>query len=167
MIKFELSTSRQLGAGLLALEKQLPKKVLRHLSRKILPPLERQLDRRLRREPPRRSPSSPHFVWSTHAAANARARRWFFAHYPEGYTRTGKMAKSWQLDTLLQDGVIILQVAHPAKGSSYVYGSDTYEQIPGHRITGWPVVIDEVEHIGAAIEDEIEASWGDLVEAFY
>lgn len=37
------------------------------------------------------------FQWSLDPRANARARAWFFAHYPKGYPRTGKWERGWVL----------------------------------------------------------------------
>ncbi len=36
------------------------------------------------------------FQWSPDPKANARARAWFFANYPNGYKRTGKWERGWQ-----------------------------------------------------------------------
>lgn len=166
-IKFSLTTSDILGADFLELEKQAPKKVLRAINRKITPPLERALDRTLRRYPPPRTPASPPFVWSYDKTKNERARRWFFANYPAGYTRTGALGRNWKSSIeLAAGGVIEIAVENDSRAASYVYGSDTYGQVPGHETTGWFNAADEVTEYGLALEDDLLELWDDIVSQY-
>lgn len=136
MIDFELAILRDEVAGLIFLDKQFPKKVLRSIQRDVLPPLSRALDRNVRRYPPERNRAVP-FVWSFDPAANRRAQRWFFANYPNGYERTGDLGKAWYADIALKDGSIVISLENETRGASYVHGSDEYGQVPGHITTGW------------------------------
>ena len=100
-------------------------------------------------------PKSP-FVWSNNPAANARARRWWFAAIKRGiietenghYKRTGNLMKGWDIDIKNKtDGVVLTVSNEAAKGIiiAYVYGSLSLDegeaarfQLPGHVATGWP-----------------------------
>jgi hypothetical protein len=106
--------------------------------------------RRLRRSPPPRSGGT--FVWSHDPEANARARRWFFAHYPKGYTRTGKLPEAWDiLISIARDGLTVT-IVNQARAASYVYGDEDQAQIPGHAETGWFESADEVLEAGVMVE---------------
>ena len=92
--------------------------------------------------------SGQRFVWSENHEANLRAQRWFFAHFPEGYTRTGKLAKGYTVGVSESDDALSIYVRNPMKALRYVKGK---RQIPGHRNTGWRK------------DDEIFAFWRDRV----
>lgn len=166
-LKVEIVFGEALVADIEALDDEVNKKLLRRIARDVLPPLERRLDRVLSYEPPPRNVGSPKFVWSHNPAANARARRWFFANYPNGYTRTGDMAQAWIASIMLVGGAIELSVENPAPGSSYVYGDDSRSQIPGHRTTGWRQTDVMFQDIGADTEDDVEELWFDMVEKYF
>lgn len=113
--------------------------------------VERRALRVLGAYPPERS-LSRRFRWSNDPAANARARRWFFAHYPNGYTRTGKLGEAWKIGMSVSVAGFSVTVINPAKAASYVYGSERYDQVPGHADTGWPPSQDTFLEIAAAAE---------------
>jgi hypothetical protein len=95
---------------------------------------------KLRPYPPRRRQGTA-FVWSFDPAANARARRWFFANYPKGRARTGRLAASWRSGATYnsKDGTFTVSVGNSAPYASYVVGSEAsgFQQVPGHVTTGW------------------------------
>lgn len=165
MIDFELAILRDEVAGLIFLDKQFPKKVLRTIQRDALPPLSRALDRNVRRYPPERNPAVP-FVWSFDPAANARARRWFFANYPNGYQRTGDLGEAWYADILLRDGSIIISLENETRGASYVHGSDEYGQVPGHVRTGWRHVNEIAGQYAELTTNTVNDVYEDYIEKF-
>lgn len=136
MIDIRYRILGDLLADIEPLERQYPQKVYRAIARDALPPLSRALSRNVMRYPPERDRSRK-FVWSLDPAANARARRWFFANYPNGYTRTNKLAEAWSVDIYFFRGEIIIELLNDLRGASYVHGSDRYGQVPGHVTTGW------------------------------
>lgn len=81
------------------------------------------------------------FLWSFDPAANARARRWFFANYPEGYTRSGNFGRAWEITVAVKQAEVMLSVSNPTPGTRYIVGdfANGAGQIPGHRRTGWPL----------------------------
>lgn len=81
------------------------------------------------------------FVWSHDPVKNAKARRWFFKHYPKGYTRTGALKRAWRVTTVLGKGSIALSISNTRKGAVFVVGDlkTSAGQIPGHKATGWPL----------------------------
>ena len=101
--------------------------------------------------PPRRSLSRK-FRWSNDPVANAKARRWFFANYPDGYSRTGELGKAWKVAMSVTVAGFSVSVGNPAKAASYVYGSERYDQVPGHADTGWQQAQDTFLEIAAAAE---------------
>ena len=74
------------------------------------------------------------FVWSENHEANRRAQMWFFANYPNGYTRTGKLAQGYTVGVSESDDALSIFVRNPSKALKFVKGR---RQIPGHRRTGW------------------------------
>ncbi len=78
--------------------------------------------------------SSQPFVWSVDPEANARARRWWFANFPQGRPRTNALADAYEVDTLVGDGAIFMSVRNNKKYYKWVKGK---RQIPGHARTGW------------------------------
>lgn len=81
------------------------------------------------------------FVWSNDAAANNRARKWYFAAIRDGrietvngrYKRTDKMKKSAFVDANLKnlEGLTTMGFrGEGSEGADYVYG---LRQIPGHK----------------------------------
>ena len=74
------------------------------------------------------------FVWSENHEANRRAQRWFFANYPNGYTRTGKLVQGYTVGVSESDDALSIFVRNPSKALRWVKGR---RQIPGHRKSGW------------------------------
>lgn len=108
--------------------------------------------RRLRQMPPPRSRRNGPFVWSLDPEANARARRWFFANYPNGYERTGALAEAWDvLINIAREGLAVT-ITNEARAASYVYGDEEGSQIPGHAETGWYESQDAVLEAGVMVE---------------
>lgn len=82
------------------------------------------------------------FVWSHNPAANARARRKYFAMINEGlintdaygYVRSGGYRRSWIFDIEQSGDTIKLLLYNTFPARKWVGGSS---QIPGHARTGW------------------------------
>lgn len=113
--------------------------------------VERRALRVLGAYPPKRSLSRK-FVWSQDPVRNAKARRWFFAHYPNGYERTGQLGRAWKVALSVTVAGFSIGIGNPAKAASYVYGSEDTAQVPGHITTGWPAAEDTFTDIAAAAE---------------
>jgi hypothetical protein len=116
---------------------------------------------------PARLPSLP-FKWSNDPAADARARRWYFANKVKGrkggrYKRTGGLAKSWQfvLETTNFAGAYRIQNMY--RGAVFVQG---FRQVPSHRQTGWSVVREVVDREMARLENELIESWFTVSDPF-
>jgi hypothetical protein len=105
------------------------------------------------------------FVWSLNKAANDRARRWYFANYPNGYTRTGAFGRGWSV--VINEGVnnLTMTVRNPFKKAGYVVGSiRTGEgQIPGHQNTGWVKVKGTIDFWQEAAQETVIEAVGELV----
>jgi hypothetical protein len=120
------------------------KRLDRGIARQVIPRAERELDRiislaRLDEQPPRRTRKSPKFIWSLDPKKNARARGWFFYHFPNGYERTGALAKNWKGTIIWRKNELTVAIGNIAPGASQVYGSPRHQwgQVPGHVTTGW------------------------------
>lgn len=80
------------------------------------------------------------FIWSTNPAANARARRWYFANkVPKGstggrYQRTNKLEQAWDITFVEDDDGAAIQVENTEPGAEFVWGK---RQVPSHYLTGW------------------------------
>lgn len=106
------------------------------------------IDKLVNETPPRRTPSSPKFVWSRGKRANNRARRWWFAAIARGeirtdghnYIRSGTLQKKWRVYAKVTTDAVTIQVINRGKGAKFVYGNRERPQIPGHRVTGWPSI---------------------------
>jgi hypothetical protein len=79
-------------------------------------------------------PAKHPFEWSSNPTANARARGWFFANYPQGYRRTGKLAQGYTIGVTENDDALAIFVRNPSKALKWVKGK---RQIPGHKRSGW------------------------------
>jgi len=114
---------------------------------------------------PQNVPDLP-FIWSYDPAAQARARRWYFANkVPKGskggrYQRTGAMAEAWDVLADATDYSGILAIDNPAKGAEYVYGP---KQVPSHYATGWENVDDVISEFQEQATDEVIEIWGTIV----
>jgi len=86
------------------------------------------------------------FIWSYDAAAQARARRWYFANkVPKGsaggrYQRTGKLESEWDISFIEGDNGAAMLLENDAPGAEFVWGR---RQVPSHYRTGWKT-IDEI-----------------------
>lgn len=159
------------------LVQQLPQKYrqefLRGVTRDIVPAVNAALVRDLAENtPPARTPSSPTFVWSRNKAANARARRWWFANIKKGnirtdghnYIRSGKLQQAWTIRAIVQQGKATITVENPSRGASYVYGDENRAQIPGHATTGWPSVNRQVAAKRKRLDTAIEKAADSILE---
>mgnify|MGYP000086890235 CR=1 FL=1 len=155
MIDISLSVSSGLAEALRGLEKKAARKIYRVVARVIIPPLERELDRRLRYTPPK--PDYP-IRW-----ASERQRRYVMAKLRKEnnlpYRRTGALAKGWETSIDLNSGDVTINVENAAPQARYVYGPD---QQP--FLNKWPVVENIALDIGAELEDNIIEMWPMIVQ---
>lgn len=163
MISFSLTTNLRLADLVRDAQKQEQRVFYRRVNRQVIPRLERRLDRILRIEPAPRGLGSPKFIWSTNLAKQRKAQRWFFKHYPNGYTRTHDLSKAWETSIDFKDGQLSISVENPSPGASFVYGSDEYDQVPGHKTTGWIPIADTVVDVGAELEDDVQGAYEDTM----
>lgn len=163
-VSIKLETDSKFAAISKALEREAPKRVYRKIARSITPFYERLLDRTLRQEPPERNSFSPPFIWSHDPTKQARARRWFFAHYPNGYRRTHTMSKAWEVAITLNDGGLTFDIGNPTPGASYVYGTAEFGQVPGHVTTGWQRAVETLADIGGETIDAIGDLWQETID---
>jgi hypothetical protein len=147
--------------------KKLPKEFSAEFMRKSRNPI-RNLRRRVRRTPSR-FPTHP-FIWSFDAAAQARARRWWFAAIAGRipgvkiqtsggrYKRTGRGPKSIMVIFDRKDGIIAIEV--PASGFGlYTVGP---KQVPSHARTPWPNIEKEAEKAEVQFLDNAIKVWIDV-----
>jgi hypothetical protein len=83
------------------------------------------------------------FRWSSDPQADARARRWWFKHFPNGGERSGEMNDNWQVELKRVGEALQLLVSNPIPYLKWVVGSFDQRrnwQIPGHARTGWRLV---------------------------
>ena len=106
------------------------------------------------------------FVWSYDPAKNARARRWFFAHYPKGYKRTGALSRSWKITFVRGKQSVSMRVTNNRKGASYVVGSlnGKIGQVPGHKTSGWPLAAPTISFWQVAAREEAHEAVKELLE---
>lgn len=110
------------------------------------------------------------FVWSLNAAANERARRYYFGVILKGkkkgrgrYKRTGRILAGFEVKVNVTDEGGLLAVTNDEPGADYVMGD---RQIYGHKRTGWPI-IDEIAHRYSVIAtDELISDWFVLTDPF-
>lgn len=113
------------------------------------------------RTAPEAVPDLP-FIWSTNPAANARARRWYFANMvPKGskggrYQRKGTLERAWDVKISVtgEGGAVLIENDSP--GAVYVVGE---RQVPSHYLTGWPTVEDATLEAADALEDGLIEDW--------
>lgn len=140
-IDFNITGDDNLAELAKELREFVPKRLPRIIAREVIPPLERVMDRmiddRLRVYPPPRG--NNRFIWSRDPVKQARARRWFFANYPNGYTRTGALGRAWRGEITYESNTLTTRISNPLKATSYVYGAEQYDfvQVIGHEQTGW------------------------------
>jgi len=110
---------------------------------------------------PRQSPLP--FVWSYNPAANARARRWYFANkVPKGaarkkrgrYVRTGQLVRGWKVLFDLRSAT--LKLTNEARGVEYVQGN---RQVPSHKKTRWANADTVAEKEAARAQNQLIEFW--------
>jgi hypothetical protein len=85
------------------------------------------------------------FIWSYDPAANARARRWYFANkVPKGsrggrYQRTGALEAAWEVVFVEDDSGAAIVLQNDEDAARYVWGN---RQVPSHYLTGWQPIED-------------------------
>lgn len=104
-----------------------------------------EITRELEKEDPRQSSGT--YRWSYDPAANARARRWWFANYVNRkggrrqggrYKRTGRTVKSWKVTGTFARNQGAITITNEAPGAKYVFVKA--HQNPSHTRTGWKTV---------------------------
>ena len=146
-------------------------KLYRGIVRDMLPPLQRTLDRvidsKIRPYPPRNKVWGG---WSKDPEANARGRRGYYARHKGPYVRTGDMGKAWVGDITFDDGLLETSIRNDSPGASYVFGDQPhgYEQVPGHKLTGWQpgnkLVEPEVLNFALEVDSTLDAYLDDYIE---
>jgi hypothetical protein len=96
--------------------------------------------------------------------ATERSRRWFFANYPEGYTRTGQLGESWRVKMSVTVAGFSMEIGTDADAAQYVYGGEQFRQVPGHFDTGWPNADDQFLDVAAYAEKELIREIDALIE---
>lgn len=102
------------------------------------------------------------FIWSIDPAAQARARRWYFANkVPKGskggrYERTGALEKSADVQFVAVDTGGEFQLEHESGAWDYVYGD---KQVPSHYLTGWPSEDNVVNTEADILQRQIIDDW--------
>ena len=148
------------------IEAMAPERVAERLRLRIERPVQQFLMNALSQPAPPRTDIK--FVWSFNKAANTRARRWWFWALSQGkistdgkhYKRTGDMAERFHISVTRQGNVITIDASNPAPGSEHVYGSETQQQIPGHKTTGWidvqDLILSALEFVEDTLEEELD-----------
>lgn len=80
------------------------------------------------------------FVWSTDPAKNAKARRWWFANFPNGRERTGALNEAMSVALERVGKALELIVSNSVAYAKWVVSTFDQRrnyQIPGHARTGW------------------------------
>jgi hypothetical protein len=107
-------------------------------------------------------------AWSTDPAADARARRWWWANFPNGRQRTGSLNKRWLF--VLRGNRLSLENTNPA--AAYVFSFAKTPRArggrpnPGHIRTGWPQASRQAasEVLGMVIVD-VRLGWSRSIAA--
>lgn len=96
--------------------------------------------------------------------ATERSRRWFFANYPEGYSRTGTLGESWGVKMSVTVAGFSMEIGTDADAAQYVYGGEQFRQVPGHFDTGWPNADDQFIELAVYAEKELIREIDALIE---
>lgn len=149
--------------------KELPKVYRAEFLKKSRNPI-RNLSRRVKRTPSR-FPTHP-FIWSFDAAAQGRARRWWFAAIAGKipgvriqtsggrYRRTGKGPKGITVVFDRPEGTIAIEVESAGFGL-YVVGP---RQVPSHARTPWPNIEKEARKAEVQFLDNAIKVWADVTD---
>jgi len=100
------------------------------------------------------------FIWSLDPVKNAKARAWFFVHYPKGYKRTGALSRAWKVTIIANKQSLSMKVENRTKGARFVVGDlKTGEgQIPGHKASGWPLAKPTIDFWQVAAQEQAHES---------
>jgi len=149
--------------------KDLPKAYKAEFKKRSRNPI-RNLSRRIKRTPAR-FPTHP-FVWSFDAAAQGRARRWWFAAIAgkiQGvkiqtsggrYKRTGKGPKGITVVFDRPDGAISIEV----KSKRFFLYVVWPRQVPSHARTPWPNIEKEITKAEVEFLDNAIQVWADITD---
>lgn len=157
MVNFTLTYDKDVLAALQS-DIRASAKAVQVYAEKVVPKLIRPILTPLTNEP--RQPSLP-FVWSYDPAANARARRWYFANKVKGrtggrYVRTHALVTNWKITGgSLANGAII-SISNDTPGLDYVQGP---RQVPSHHDSGWAQYDDILLKAEAKANDLVIDFW--------
>jgi len=169
MVRVEINFGDQLLTKIEKDVANLPKEFRAEYKRRTRNPV-RNLKRRIAREPSRQ-PAHP-FIWSFDAAAQARARNWWFAAIggkipgvsipTDGnrYRRTGKGVAGIDVVFDRPQDTIAIEVADQ-RFYNYVVGP---RQVPSHERTGWKRIDLEIQRAETEYLDNAIAVWDDLTD---
>lgn len=116
-------------------------------------------------EPP--LPTLP-FVWSLDPAANARARRWYFANrVPPGseggrYPRTGALLDAFDILLDTSESSTIFVIVNDAPGAEFVIGN---RQVPSHARSGWGNLDETALRASERLTDNLIDLWYTVLDA--
>lgn len=158
MYRVSYHVEREVFSGVRTLRKTAPRRVHEYVNKTLKPDVEKRALSAMQKQP--RQSALP-FVWSHNPAANARARRWYFANkVPKGrrgkrrYQRTGQMVAGWKVLFDLRGGTLSLR--NSARGVEYVQGN---RQVPSHKRTRWAVADVVVEKEARRAQDALIKFW--------
>lgn len=145
--------------------KNAPRKLQQAAATRIKAIVERDIQP-LRNEPPQ---SSLPFIWSRNPAAQARARRWYFANkVPKGkrkkgarYKRTHGLAQGWTVDVNAFRASLLIAVSNPAVKA--VKWAESIFQTPSHQASGWAQYEDVLLKAEVHAEDALITTWYDTL----
>jgi hypothetical protein len=154
MFNASMDTGNELASLVQELQ-QFDKSVARVMSRKVLPPIERRLDRVLRQYIPPR-PDYP-IRWTSE-----RQRRFVLAKLRREnnlpYKRRG-IQRLWVITITERDGIYTVSARNPANSAIYVYG---------HRqqrfLRKYPLAEEEVLNAAVAIEEGLTRAVDEVIE---
>lgn len=98
------------------------------------------------------------FEWSLDRRANARARRYFFAMYPNGYKRTGKWERGWVIRFDRSGNTFGFTVFGNGREKEFTSGfmnrTAPNRPIIGHKRSGYVAVQSTLNYWQKAYQDE-------------
>lgn len=103
------------------------------------------------------------FVWSLDAAADNRARRWWFANYVKGkppgvYQRTGATERATKVTGSADKTNGELSIEVPERAGMFVFNIDN-RQIPSHALSGHPRIQDVAEKWRPILDERLSKMW--------
>ena len=165
MIQYEIFLDTDVLAAVQEQLKQMPK-----LTENALRIAIRRSRARLRSKiiAPPNLPTLP-FVWSLDPAANARARRWYFANkVPKGspggrYQRTGALVEGINVTTIKDGDGDLISIGTDFDRARYVVGE---QQVPSHQRTPWFELDELALEESLLLTDEVIDLWFTLADPF-